>query len=70
MEGQVRALKGMVEETDNFADLIQQMKAARSAIDQIGRLAISEYVKAELKGAKAPLAQFEKYDELVKKYDR
>lgn len=68
VEGQVRSVKSRIEDAHDPADLMQQLKAARQAIDQIGRIAMLEYIKAELKDTKDPLAQFEKYEELVKKY--
>lgn len=68
VEGQVRSVKNRIEGAHDPADLMQQLKAARQAIEQIGRIAMIEYIKAELKDTEDPLAQFQKYEELVKKY--
>lgn len=68
VEGQVRSLKIHIDGAHEPTYIMQQLKAAREAIDQIGTIAMLEYIKADLKDAKDPVAQFEKYEELVKKY--
>jgi len=67
-EGQVRSIKSLLEESHDPTEVMQQLKAARQAIDQVGKKVMFEYIKSNLKGAKDPVAQFEKYEELVKKY--
>ena len=41
IEGQVRGLQKMVEEHRDCADIIQQLSAARSALDRVGNVMIT-----------------------------
>jgi DNA-binding FrmR family transcriptional regulator len=67
VEGQVKALKKILDEAHEPSTVLQQLKAASSAIDQVSRVLIIEYMKSEFKDS-AALTRIEKYSELVKKY--
>lgn len=68
VEGQVRAAKERFGVAHDPASMMQQLSAARNAIDQVGRLAILEYIKSEIADTEDPVARLETYSSLVKKY--
>ena len=68
VEGQVKALKKALDESHEPSTVLQQLKAASSAIDQVSRILVIEYMKSEFKDSASALTRIEKYSELVKKY--
>lgn len=67
-EGQLRSIRKRLGEEHNPMGMLQQLSAARNAIDVVGRLAILEYLKSELNNANDPVSTLEEYSILVKKY--
>lgn len=67
-EGQVRAVKEKFSEKHDPASMLQQLAAARNAIDRVGRLALMEYIKAEISESSDPVSSLEAYSKLVNKY--
>lgn len=53
IEGHVRAVKGMVEEGRACPDVLIQLAAIRSAVEQVSRVILSDHVESCLRGAAA-----------------
>jgi DNA-binding FrmR family transcriptional regulator len=53
IEGHVRSIKGMVEEERDCADILVQIAAVRSAINQVGRVVLEDHVESCLLDAAA-----------------
>ena len=51
IEGHVRAVKGMVEQDRNCPDVLIQLAAIRSAIEQVSKLVLADHVESCLRGA-------------------
>lgn len=67
-EGQLQSIRKRLKTEHNPKGMLQQLSAARNAIDLVGRLAILEYIKSELKGSEDPVSTLDEYSVLVKKY--
>lgn len=46
IEGHVRAVKNMVEEGRDCADVLMQIAAVRSAIDKVGRILLEDHIES------------------------
>ncbi len=46
IEGHVRAVKSMVEEGRDCADVLVQIAAVRSAIDKVGRILLEDHIES------------------------
>ena len=46
IEGHVRAVKSMVEEGRDCADVLMQVAAVRSAIDKVGRILLEDHIES------------------------
>ncbi|MCL4370836.1 MAG: metal-sensing transcriptional repressor [Chloroflexi bacterium] len=53
IEGHVRAVKGMVAEGRACPDVLIQLAAIRSAVEQVSRVILSDHVESCLRGAAA-----------------
>lgn len=51
VEGHVRSVKGMVEEGRDCSDVLIQLAAVRSALDQVGRIVLEDHVESCLLSA-------------------
>jgi len=56
IEGQVRGIGKMLEDSRSCEDLITQLMAVRSSIDTVGALVLDEHLGACLNGADDPVA--------------
>jgi len=68
IEGQVRGISGMVEDGRYCVDILQQIKAARAALKQVGLDILDGHVRGCVAGAinsKNPDEVNEKVDELT-----
>lgn len=67
-EGQIRSVKEKLSSAHDPAALMQQLTAARNAIDSVGRQAMLEYIKSEVRDSDDPVSKIEAYSALAKKY--
>lgn len=51
IEGHVRAVKGMVEEGRACPEVLIQLAAIRSAVEQVSKVVLSDHVESCLRGA-------------------
>lgn len=65
VEGQIKGIQKMVEEEKNCRDILIQISAARSAINNAGGLILENYMKNCLKGYVDGDREEEDLDDLV-----
>lgn len=53
IEGHVRAVKGMVEDGRACPEVLIQLAAVRSAVEQVSRVVLSDHIESCLRGAAA-----------------
>ncbi len=70
IEGHVRAVKGMVEEGRACPEVLIQLAAVRSAVEQVSRVVLADHVESCLRGAAATGAADEEWVRLKEALDR
>lgn len=70
IEGHVRAVKGMVVEGRACPEVLIQLAAVRSAVEQVSRLVLSDHMESCLRGAAATGAADQEWESLREALDR
>jgi len=70
IEGHVRAVKGMVEEGRACPDVLIQLAAIRSGVEQASRVVLSDHVESCLRGAAATGSADREWESLKEALDR
>ena len=70
IEGHVRAVKRMAEEGRACTDLLVQLAAVRSAVEQVSRVVLADHVESCLRGAAASGAADDEWTSLKEALDR
>ena len=70
IEGHVRAIKRMAEEERACTDLLVQLAAVGSAVEQVSRIVLADHVESCLRGAAASGAADEEWTSLKEALDR
>ncbi len=70
IEGHVRAVKTMVESGRACPDVLIQLAAVRSAVEQVSRVVLSDHVESCLRGAAATGAADEEWTRLKEALDK
>ena len=67
--GQINAIDRMIEDKRSYDEMLQQVKASKSAINHVGELLLEEYLQSELKKAKEGVNVSEKdISSIISKY--
>jgi len=69
IEGQVRGIRGMVEDDRYCIDVLQQITAAQAALDRVALALVDDHVRHCVMDA-APAERDEKTDELLTAFGR
>lgn len=67
-EGQLRGVQRLVDEEDDCEKVVQQLAAARKALDKVFYKAVTCALERELEGQSVDIARIEKYTQLFAKY--
>jgi CsoR family transcriptional regulator, copper-sensing transcriptional repressor len=70
IEGNVRAVKGMVVEGRDCPDVLIQLAAIRAAVERVSRVVLSDHVESCLRGAAATGAADEEWGSLKEALDK
>ncbi len=70
IEGHVRAVKGMVETDRACPEVLIQLAAIRSAVEQVSRVVLSDHVESCLRGAATTGAADEEWVSLKEALDK
>lgn len=70
IEGHVRAVRRMVEEERACPEVLIQLAAVKSALDQVSRIVLADHIESCLRGAAARGAADEEWERLKEALDR
>ena len=70
IEGHVRAVKGMVENSRSCPDVLIQMAAIRAALQQVSKIVLADHVESCLRGAAETGAADSEWESLKEALDR